>query len=159
MSELKPLPKEVTNEIRFILEGCRDGRLEHNQEEFHCGSAHCISGWKEVMDYSKTATDNVTADDITHTSGFRDWERQWEKALTAQGVDTPTTWDYARHQWGLTYKEAYELFWDKKAFPEQFAMLEKLEAGERVQWPSSPTIQPSAVARSAPYPRNGHGMR
>lgn len=32
-----------------VVRGVESGRLDHRQEHFHCGSAHCIAGWYEVL--------------------------------------------------------------------------------------------------------------
>lgn len=34
--------------LRTILIEIRDGKREHDQSTFHCGSSHCIAGWLEV---------------------------------------------------------------------------------------------------------------
>lgn len=50
---LSPLPKEITDEIRYILEGIKSGRLEHVQSDFHCGTAHCVAGWYVTLNAQK----------------------------------------------------------------------------------------------------------
>lgn len=129
----KPLPKEITDEIRFILEGCRDGRLEHRQTYEHCGTAHCIAGWKQAMDFAKACKvadiTQVTWDEYTeepeqHTDCFHRWTS--DKPASA--------WLYAEKAWGLFAGEAEALFDGGATFDEQFALLEDLEAGKRVDW-------------------------
>lgn len=123
---MKRLPKKITNEIRFILEGCRDGKLKHVQHEVHCGSAHCICGWKAVMDYKQVMSD-------TNEPTVRDLERFCvNKAKLNPKAGIRQEWAYAQQKWQLTAKEADALFDGGISFSEQFALLEKLEAGERI---------------------------
>lgn len=35
--------------LRQIIVDVRDGKLEHNQRKYHCGTAHCIAGWYTVF--------------------------------------------------------------------------------------------------------------
>lgn len=123
---MKRLPKKITNEIRDILEGCRDGRLKHDQENYHCGTSHCIAGWKATIDYAKAKKLDAETLDIPEW-GDRALDR-FMKAL----VDCTDEGYYARKQWELTDTEAYQLFDACTTFPEQFALLAKLEAGQRV---------------------------
>lgn len=135
---MEALSKEITNEIRFILEGCRDGKLKHKQEDFHCGTRHCIAGWKTLLDYSAEISDPKIL-----TSKRLDY--RWEKTLAPffkkHGVtedDNIEAWSsldpvYAQKEWKLSRQEAYQLFSPYASFDSQFALLEKLEAGERVE--------------------------
>lgn len=133
MSELKPLSKQITDEIRFILEGCRDGKLKHDQLEFHCGTSHCIAGWCEVIDYAN-ARNLKTPYRITGSSeAFTHWHDDALAALKQRPDASETAaYGYAQHKWGLGCREAEALFNACATFPEQFTLLEKLEAGERV---------------------------
>lgn len=127
---MKPLPKRITNEIREILEGCQSGRLEHEQEIYHCGTAHCIAGWKAVLDYSKAKNNkSIIKADFDANSSF-------DCKITnfinqKQGVFFEDA--YAQVVWKLTDKEAEILFDSEATFEQQFALLEKLENGERVK--------------------------
>ena len=40
--------KEGRQLLREVVEGILDGSLDHNQEYYHCGTAHCVAGWFEV---------------------------------------------------------------------------------------------------------------
>lgn len=117
----EPLPAKVTNELRYILEGARSGRLNHDQQLFHsgCGTAHCVAGWKIVMDEAAN----------TGKTGLKD---------SIQGKlerDNPTgfypDWWYAMKEWTLSKFESYILFNQDSKFYHQFPMLEMLEAGYR----------------------------
>lgn len=129
---LKPLPKTITDEIRLILEGCRDGRLDHKQSNYHCGTSHCIAGWKIVMDYIKKTKDDaiVTADFSSADFSYNDF---YGNVLGEEIKADEDEWVYARKQWRLTESEAVILFRAHATFPEQFALLEKLERGLRVE--------------------------
>lgn len=116
---MEKLSKKITNEIRQILEDCQSGKLKHDQSEFHCGTSHCVAGWKELLDYNS----KNCAEERTATLDFRKWIRRFSDF---------SAWGYAQDRWELTDKEADTLFSDCATFPEQFALLEKLEAGERV---------------------------
>lgn len=127
---MKPLPKNVTGEIRSILEGCRDGRLKHNQRVFHCGTAHCIAGWKQALDFAKACNvKNIARVKFAYETDtpVGKYAACFEKWSTV-GAST-----YAQEQWGLTYTEARILFNGLASFPGQFALLEQLERGERVK--------------------------
>lgn len=97
------ITREATAEIEDILTGCRSGRLRHNQEIFHCGTAHCIAGWHEV--------------------------RKEEESTC--GIGSP--WQNAQKDWGLSESEATLFFASNAVFPLQFAVLETLKAGYRLQ--------------------------
>jgi hypothetical protein len=130
MSEkLEPLPKSITDEIRFILEGCRDGRLKHKQDNYHCGTKHCVAGWKEIMDFvSETNGNNLNV--TARSKRFNDWQRRAYESLNLADADT---WNYAERAWGLTDNESFLLFDMDATLDDQFSLLERLEAGERDQ--------------------------
>ena len=35
--------------LKEAVEGVLSGKLEHNQSEWHCGAAHCVCGWYEIL--------------------------------------------------------------------------------------------------------------
>ncbi len=47
--------------LKEAVEGILSGKLKHNQKLFHCGSAHCVIGWYEMLTLDK----NESADDFT----------------------------------------------------------------------------------------------
>lgn len=115
MTNLKPLSKEITDQIRFILEGIKAGRLAHYQETVHCGSAHCVAGWHAVF---KAQENGVEYDPLQgrfrSNPGFED------------------AWLLAEKDWKLTEAEANILFSANATLKVQFALLEYLERGQRV---------------------------
>jgi hypothetical protein len=42
--------QEHINEIAQYLLDFKTGKKEHKQSEWHCGTAHCLAGWKHVDD-------------------------------------------------------------------------------------------------------------
>lgn len=48
--KLKPVAPWVTDEIGTILSSCQSGVLKHEQGTWHCGTSHCIAGWKQTLD-------------------------------------------------------------------------------------------------------------
>jgi len=115
LEKLPTLPKDVTDEIREILEGCRDGRLEHEQRYSHCGTAHCVAGWKQVRDCLRdTGKEEHDEGELFDYGGM--------------------AWDYAQQQWGLSDPESAELFRMSAQLPDQFEVLRKLESGLRLRY-------------------------
>lgn len=108
---MRALKSEITNEIRYILEGCRSGALRHHQGSFHkqtsCGTAHCIAGWNVVL---KSNTSE-------------------ELGEFGYGNDE---WNESKEDWQLTDVEANLLFNSTSTFRIQFSLLETLEAGHRI---------------------------
>jgi hypothetical protein len=133
---LQPLPKSITDEIRQILEDCQSGKLKHNQADAHCGSSHCVCGWKAVLDYAKERGDTKVL------SANFDTEKSCSQKVSIFAAERSDTHDdsveeynYAKTVWRLTNSEAIALFSPTATFEEQFALLEKLERGERIEQP------------------------
>jgi hypothetical protein len=120
---MEPLSKEITQEIRTILEECRDGKRLHRQAayatETSCGTAHCIAGWKVHDDFGN----NVEYVPWSSFDNAMDIRPKKEESFDA--------WEYARDAWKLTESESDTLFDMDATFEEQFSLLEKLEAGNR----------------------------
>ena len=123
-NKVEPLSKEITQEIRTILEECRDGKRLHSQDAYatvtDCGTAHCIAGWKVYDDFG----DKV----IYFPFVFGDPNEFGIEIEDYPGFDA---WAYAEKAWGLTDTEATTLFLADSTFEEQFSLLEELEAGNR----------------------------
>jgi hypothetical protein len=123
-NKVEPLPKEITSEIRTILEECRDGKRLHRQQVYatqtSCGTAHCIAGWKVWDDLGYKV--RYTPYDIGCTD--LDMELTDDSAFDA--------WNYARDSWNLTEIESSALFDSDATFEQQFALLEMLESGKRL---------------------------
>jgi hypothetical protein len=127
---MKRLPKKITNEIREILEGCRDGKLKHDQTSYHCGTSHCIAGWKAVRDFAKAKNDQSLLEcNFEAKDEYLDELESFLEEIAA----TNDEWLYAKKQWQLTANESIVFFDYKKTYREQFALLETLERGERVE--------------------------
>jgi hypothetical protein len=127
---MKRLPKKITNEIREILEGCRDGKLKHDQRSIHCGTSHCIAGWKAVLDTAKAKR----KPEIIDCDFDRDWDCRVDVTDFCSGAGyRDNAWVYAVTAWRLNLEEGYVLFRSSATFSEQFALLEKMERGERVE--------------------------
>lgn len=43
--------KETMERLEFVVSGCESGKLSHKQGWYHCGTAHCIAGWLQVIDH------------------------------------------------------------------------------------------------------------
>lgn len=140
-----PLPKETTDQIRYILEGIQSGKLKHEQRAYHsdCGTAHCVAGWLQVLDYEKLggALEDLTWENTGEscckegTQGWTDCDSsELDEYLIGKGYlnEYEGTESYAARRWGLSYEEAVILFNVDSTLPEQFALLKRLEAGERI---------------------------
>lgn len=119
------LSKTITNELREILEGCQSGKLQHYQQNFHCGTKHCIAGWWFLFDYAKLKNDDSVF--TAHLSSVDAGE------LVRDISEEFYTLDYIVKTKGLTTLEASLLFEAHSAFDLQFAVLEALEAGQRLE--------------------------
>jgi hypothetical protein len=121
---VKPLPKEITSEIRTILEECRDGKRLHRQESYatktSCGTAHCIAGWKVHKDMGYRV--KYVPYDSSHAI---DLDMQLEDDCDFDA------WEYAKSAWQLTTAEATTLFDSNSTYEGQFGLLEILERGNR----------------------------
>jgi hypothetical protein len=124
---MKPLSKDITNEIREILEGCRDGRLKHDQDVFSCNSARCIAGWKIAFDIAKSRGKGIATAKRLRDRTITDF------ASARSDDECLPEWYYAKEAWGLVAQEASGLFDTDSTLDQQFALLEKLEAGERLE--------------------------
>jgi hypothetical protein len=125
---MEKLPKHTTDEIREILEGCKSGELNHNQQNFHCGTKHCIAGWKEVFDFAKYKKDpaiKIADEGLLRDLGLSEFTSNEEDCGDFY-------WGYAESAWDITSAEADILFSPSSDFDLQFALLERLESGERV---------------------------
>jgi hypothetical protein len=44
------LRKEGLSKLRYVLQEIKAKRLKHNQRKIHCGTAHCVFGWLDMME-------------------------------------------------------------------------------------------------------------
>jgi hypothetical protein len=131
-NQTQPITKDNTDEIREILEGCQTGKLRHDQRNYHCGTSHCIAGFKQVLDMSKEFGNEVF--DLDFGLPMR---RSGLTPLAKQMLSTDVG-AYAQDAWGLSDIEAVILFHSHATFGFQFALLEWLESGKRVSEDDSP---------------------
>lgn len=123
---MSPVPPPFENdmkaseEIRSILDRCKSGELAHQQDMYFCGTARCIAGWKVHFDYCK----EMDVQDPT-TMALIDFAE--EHTADVDGFKN-NAWGYAQKTWGLTYKQAERLFEWHRTFPEQYRVVEELEA-------------------------------
>lgn len=135
----RPLPKEITDDIRSILEGIKSGELKHKQKTVHCGTAHCVCGWKAVLDYSNEP--EVDPEIIYADFGmWRDSKFSFDIAAYCMAKVKlqkkrphayAIEWQYAQMVWQLTYPESMSLFDGNRTLDGMFDTLQHLEAGDR----------------------------
>lgn len=49
----KAKQKEYKEIFDQVVQDILSGKLEHDQSQWHCGSAHCVGGWFEVKTIAK----------------------------------------------------------------------------------------------------------
>lgn len=113
---LKPMTQKAQKEISALLKQISEGQLPHRQGDVHCGSLHCVGGWKAVLDYSKAKDDPsiLTANfgtyrgtDITET--LKKWLDTKLNNNRPVYMLYGSECDYAAMMWKLTTAEAYKL--------------------------------------------------
>ncbi len=108
---MERLSETIISEIEYILEGCRSGKLQHNQQSYNCSTAHCIAGWYVVFKHSESK----------------------EKLKHDFVIEDTTPWVEAQSDWGLSNSEANILFSSEAEFVYQFALLDWFKQGKRVK--------------------------
>jgi hypothetical protein len=89
--------QEIINEIAQYILDFKTGAKEHKQDEWHCGTAHCLAGWKHFDDARKVL------EEIDYN------ESGWGiVGYPNKGINN--TEDYAANVWGLDPGEADVLF-------------------------------------------------
>jgi len=137
------LRKEGLAKLRYVLQEIQAGRLNHQQETWHCGTAHCVFGWLEMheatakMPLDKILTLDIDKEiakrgedfegDFIRINGatirldentFNAWARKYKFDLSAM-VDT---------EYYCTVEDVLEDIYDGDAqLPQQFEALETLE--------------------------------
>lgn len=108
------LPNDVIDEMQYILDRIEDGTFKHDQENWHCGTAHCFFGWKQMLDLQKV-------------EGFKCPERIKVESgdderlgilFQVRNVSRGAVRNYVQRAWGLMAKEASYLANGMRRFEE-----------------------------------------
>lgn len=105
--------------------GIVSGRLEHNQNWWHCGTAACVAGWNTNIYHHKKA------------------DRALKKACTLQGrsaeqiLEGDYDWDandavQAKRDWQISEAEAGFMFDSGATWAQQIGLIEFLADGHRL---------------------------
>lgn len=145
--KLPPLPKEITDQIRYILEKIESGEFRHTQETYHCGSSHCIAGWHAVIVAETLGVKHSERNgSFTHPSvkyDEYDQDNEYDDLFFADEcpqevkdfflrLEDSCEWGIAAEDWQLTTDEQNLMFNSDADFATQKRLLEYLELGERV---------------------------
>ena len=165
------LTKQALHEIKTVIRGIKDGRLAHQQTAVHCGSAHCVAGWKAVLDYGNQTGDfemavvvplekiiydavkkdfvpldpDIPVEEIVYKRGTKFYK--WLAKQPGQSLINADEMSYAQMKWGLTDDEAHELFNGGTTLEHMESMIEKWEQGFRY------------VSRQVKYKNSWGGVR
>ena len=131
--------QEHINEIAEYLRKFKSGELEHYQQWYHCGTAHCLAGWKAVHDAQATGVDvfsctkkmpDILYDDLNWISLplLNDFMRH-----TSLCCDE---WQYAQLKWGLNGGEAQMLFDADLSLEDMIDNLQSIDAHNDLTCPS-----------------------
>lgn len=118
--KLVPMPKIHILDMRQILANIDHGNYDYDQTKWHCGTSHCVAGWKEWRDYTKAhavgrvAREKLLKDSVyNHTISLRRWRyEQFPQGEFGPDQKTlvPTVYKYAARAWGMTKYEASDMF-------------------------------------------------
>lgn len=98
--------RENRVKLREIIKGVKEGRLDHNQNYYHCGSAHCIAGWYTYLEKEKNGWYYVQ---FTHDEEYSLRDKYGNRVVDG---------DYVQEECGLTPREADELFFSQLTIEE-----------------------------------------
>lgn len=144
--KLGPLPKSVIAEMRFIVNGIIAGKLNHYQPSFHCGTAHCIAGWANLLHYQEVnyGIKRKSLLDLGHAVGVpeelnsvNDKHGMFklfgvDPNITTQEKGTGLNWVLAAGRWRLTPAEQTLLFNGSLCIDAINRAVRKLARGNRV---------------------------
>lgn len=119
--------KPDTELINTILRGIATGELDHNQSEYHCGTAHCIAGWVEVIKAKELGYSYTWFKEVEQPCFTKGDEELYEISPLME-----TTWQFAQRVLGLTPQEAAILFNVMSSFNQMCALLKILNSGRRI---------------------------
>lgn len=133
--------QEHINEIASYLSKFRTGELEHRQEWFHCGTAHCLAGWKAVHDAQKAGLD-VEKDRKRHRRSHQKPRDDWfELPVLDRFMEEfvgGSEWTYAAKVWGLDSHESGLLFAEHLTLDEMIHNLFLIARGYGLTVPEIP---------------------
>lgn len=125
-----PLSEKALKEMRYIMDGILSGRMEHKQNEWHCGTAHCFAGWGELLgkkaDCQRKSIFGVALNVPKGIDPFR-------VTLEICGLNQDPQ-EYCMERWGITYSEASMLFAAENTKATLNAMIKRFEKGFRRAW-------------------------
>jgi hypothetical protein len=121
-NNVTPLSNRTLKEMRFIMDGILEGRLEHNQKVWHCGTAHCFMGW--AMVFIKSALLNRKS--IFTTSLRRDVQGVCSLGFGYSYMD-----DLITDRWGITWDEWRNMSKATNSKATLDRMVKKFESGYR----------------------------
>lgn len=144
--KIKALPRRITREMRAIITGIKQGRLEHEQSMYHCGTKHCIAGWAIVLMYEATRYRYKTWAKLSRNARA-DWPIATLSSFVAsqlKGLDllqfremykgsywASMEWILVSIHWQLTPAEQASLFWGDRKLSEIEDTVTRLEKGQR----------------------------
>lgn len=99
------------DELESIINRCYSGELEHNQEEYFCGTACCLAGWSYALAHKLDNTMRIDMD-----------------------LDSQLIADFVKARYGLSNFEAELFFMPYATKALHYAALNWLKAGCRL-WP------------------------
>ena len=118
---------KATEEIRMILDGCKSGELDHEQEVYFCRTARCVAGWKATFDFEKEHGRYGTNEEVEDWAIKQVWG--YNKEAEYGRLYNPTVWSYAEIAWGLPWDSSrvIDLFGSTATFEQQYEALARLE--------------------------------
>lgn len=141
-SKKEPLSEKALKEMRFIMDGIKEGRLQHDQGSWHCGSAHCFAGWCEVIaataNESKKGFFSAPLSKLARVGRgtYMKWidrlVRKFNPSMYVSMIDG-TDGKYAKERWGLNPTEANLLFKGDNTKADLERIVSKFEAGKRYE--------------------------
>lgn len=109
-------PPNIPN-LERILTGIKNGKLEHNQSSFFCGTACCVAGWDVALN---------AAEQPKNAEDRQDWFT-FDKTLAYSDP-----WEWSKTHNNLTGAEAFLFFAENSTFEVQWATLNALKLGRRI---------------------------
>jgi hypothetical protein len=132
---LGPVSRESVDELKEIISLIKNGTYKHEQYHWHCGTSHCIAGFKEMRDMAKLVHRFDPEIDANKYVECVPYERIEDLATTAKlklaGPAYGAYSTYGRLAWGLTKPEGEILFSANNTLDEIQYMVQKFDDGYR----------------------------